>query len=927
MSTTPSHGGVPVVGRDRELQLIAGALNRARTGRGTTLTFIGEPGTGKTALLAAARGQAADFAVLSCRGVDWEAELPFSGLQELLGPVLEHLSALPEAQRDALGSALGLTHAAPAPAPPLTVYGAAVALLRVACPDRPVLLVVDDLHWLDEPTARTLAFASRRLADDAVVLLVAGRPGALLPGADTAPELLGPLDHQSVRLLAAAHLGYTPGEADVASLAAASAGNPLAVVETVRAEQGLRRTALDGPLPVGELIERRFADRLAELPPATLTTLELIAASISDDTGVLFATLAQLGPGREALLAAERDGVLEIDGTRATFTHPLLRSLVHRRTEPEARRQYHAALAATDLLSEDLRAWHAACAATEADETTAARLDACAERFLARSGRLAAAQALARAADLSPEPATRADRRLRAAQCAHFAGRAGWAEELLELAAADAPAGSTGALWVEFEQLCIGMHLHGAALAGERYQDLARRAEPVDPELAVLALLQALTEDLLAGWTRRARVAGERLRALVAEPATAPALVRGARSSWGLFICFDGTAEERRDAERDALAMVAELLDERDGLADGASVVPLLYTLLHLDEVQLAERLLRAAGEVAGNVGDEFLRGAYQLIDGLRLLRIGDWDAATVALDGARVALRTGGHVGQLVPVEAAELWLHAARGSAGVAERFARLREPARRYGYGMFDEWEGASLGLLALGRGEVDAAVRWLEQARDWPSEPPAWPQPHDSGWPVDLLEAYVLAGRTAEAATLTEQVSGLATASGDRPWMTGAAAFGRTLLADDPAEVERHGRAAIERFEAAVDPFYVARARLALARRLRRARRVTDAKVELELAREQLQALGAEPWVAQVDGELGAAAPIGGGPDALTAQERQIAELVAGGASNKAVAAQLYLSPKTIEAHLSRAYRKLGVSSRTQLAARWGELSEE
>ncbi len=256
------------------------------------------------------------------------------------------------------------------------------------------------------------------------------------------------------------------------------------------------------------------------------------------------------------------------------------------------------------------------------------------------------------------------------------------------------------------------------------------------------------------------------------------------------------------------------------------------------------------------------------------------------------------------------------------MAERFARLREPARRYGYGMFDEWEGASLGLLALGRGEVDAAVRWLEQARDWPSEPPAWPQPHDSGWPVDLLEAYVLAGRTAEAATLTEQVSGLATASGDRPWMTGAAAFGRTLLADDPAEVERHGRAAIERFEVAVDPFYVARARLALARRLRRARRVTDAKVELELAREQLQALGAEPW----GGAGGRRAWCRGAdrrwPDALTAQERQIAELVAGGASNKAVAAQLYLSPKTIEAHLSRAYRKLGVSSRTQLAAPLG-----
>jgi DNA-binding CsgD family transcriptional regulator len=924
MSTAPSHGGVPVVGRDRELRRISDALDGARNGRGTTLTFIGEPGSGKTALLAAARDLAADFAVLRCRGVDWEAELPFSGLQELLGPALEHLDALPEAQADALGGALGLTHAGPAPA--LTVYGAAVGLLRVAHPAQPLLLIVDDLHWLDEPTARTLAFASRRLADDAVVVLIAGRPGALLPGIDAAPHLLGPLDHDAVRSLAATHLGFTPPDGDVASLAAASGGNPLAVVETARAELGLRRTALDGPLPVGELIERRFADRLAELPESTMSTLELVAASISDDTGALFAALDRLGTGRDALLDAERDGLLQLDGTRATFTHPLLRSLVYRRTEPERRRRYHAALAATELLPEDLRAWHAACAATEANEPTAARLAACAERFLARSGRLAAAQALARAADLTPEPGDRADRRLRAAQCAHFAGRAAWAEELLELAAADAPAGSTGALWVEFEQLCIGMHLHGAQLAGERYHDLARRAEPVDRELAVLALLQGLTEDLLGGWTRRARVAGELLRELVAEPSTAPALARGARASWNLFVCFDGTADEQADSARDAVALVGELLAEADGLADGASVVPLVYTLLHLDELRLAERLLRAAGEVAATVGDEFLRGAYQLIDGLRLLRIGDWDAAAVALDGARIALRTGGHAGQLVPVEAAELWLAAARGADGVAERFARLREPARRYGYGMFDEWEGASLGLLALGRGEIDAAVRWLEQARDWPSEPPAWPQPHDSGWPADLLEAYVLAGRAEDAATLIGQVEGLAVAGGGRPWMRGAAAFGQAMLEEDPARFEALGRAAIEQFEAADDPFYAARARFVLARRLRRARRVIDAKAELEIVRQQFAALGAAPWVAQVDVELGAAAPIGGGPDALTAQERQIAELVAGGASNKAVAAQLYLSPKTIEAHLSRAYRKLGVSSRTQLAARWAEFDE-
>jgi len=321
--------------------------------------------------------------------------------------------------------------------------------------------------------------------------------------------------------------------------------------------------------------------------------------------------------------------------------------------------------------------------------------------------------------------------------------------------------------------------------------------------------------------------------------------------------------------------------------------------------------------------GDEFLRGSFQLLDALVLIRTGDWDGARRALDGARVALRTGGHAGQLVPVDATELWVRAARGEDGVADGFRQLHDPALRHGYGVIAEWEGTARGLLALGAGDIEAAVRWLEGASGWEPEPPRHPVSHSAGWPVDLVEAYVLAGRDAEAAALAEQLEALAAAS-QRPWAHGAASLARGLLADDGDAVAEHCVRAIEQFAEARDTFYEARARLAYGRKLRRARRLGRARPELNAARTAFLKLGATPWVAQVDVELGAGGAVEGGPDALTAQERQVAELVAAGASNKEAGAQLFLSPKTIETHLSRAYRKLGVTSRTQLAARWKEL---
>ncbi len=237
--------------------------------------------------------------------------------------------------------------------------------------------------------------------------------------------------------------------------------------------------------------------------------------------------------------------------------------------------------------------------------------------------------------------------------------------------------------------------------------------------------------------------------------------------------------------------MVAELLDERDGLADGASVVPLLYTLLHLDEVRLVERLLRAAGEVATNVGDEFLRGAYQLIDGLRLLR-------TAA--GMRRPSRSMAPASPCGPVGTSGSWYPWRPPSSGSPPRVATPAWSSASPACGSPRAATGtgcSTSGRVRRSDSSRSAAARsrrrcagWSRRG-DWPSEPPSSPQPHDSGWPVDLIEAYVLAGRAPDAARLVEQVEALASASGDRPWMTGAAAFGAALLEEARRRSRRSG----------------------------------------------------------------------------------------------------------------------------------------
>ncbi|MDO9352846.1 MAG: ATP-binding protein, partial [Solirubrobacteraceae bacterium] len=248
-----------LVGRERELGLLGAQLDAMRASDGSAVFFSGEPGSGKTALLTAAERRAHGCAVIGCRGVEWEAELPFSGLHELVRPLLHLLPALPDPQRDALSGALGLTQTADVPV--LHLYAGALSLLIEASADRPLLVIADDLQWIDSGTTQVLSFIARRLAGERLGLLLATRPGTVLPGLPDPVQHLEPLDRVSIAELAARHLGRPLPDDAIADLTAASGGNPLAVVESVaHVGDGLwfRGSGLDEPLPVGDLIERGF---------------------------------------------------------------------------------------------------------------------------------------------------------------------------------------------------------------------------------------------------------------------------------------------------------------------------------------------------------------------------------------------------------------------------------------------------------------------------------------------------------------------------------------------------------------------------------------------------------------------------------------------------------------------------------------------
>jgi DNA-binding CsgD family transcriptional regulator len=908
-----------IVGRDAELEIVDALLGAARRGQGVAAQLMGEPGSGKSTLLGAARSRAGDLLVLGCLGMEWEAEVPYSGVHQLVGPLLADLSALPDPQREAVERAIGIAPSGPLHA--LHLRAGVLSLVLEATRERPVLIIADDLQWIDEPTRQLLAFITRRIAGEPVAVLGATRQEVLPRWADAPTHALSPLTPEEVGALAADALGARLPEAAVADLSQAVHGNPLAVVEAVRRfgdRLALRGTGLDAPLAVGDVVRDAFVERLDGLSMEAVETLELLAVSHSDDAGLLYGALAQLGASREGLLECERAELVRMDAGTIAFAHPLLRALVHERTSPDQWRRLHAAFATVERLDDDLRAWHAASAVTERDEAVASVLAASAQRFVERGGHLAAAQALDRAAQLTPDPDARAERWLRAALSAQLAGRSSWAIELADSAAAVATtvvlAAQSGYYRDTFEA-----NVRPNTGLSARYLRHADRLGSMDPALSAEVLARATNEAAISADLTALRAAVSRLRS----------------------VDFDGLSPHLRE---DALTVLGVALiqlgwpDANEGreilLASGrrrlAMSVPregfVVEALGAIEAFDLAEELARAALARAHADADLLTGVVVSASHATIQYRIGAWDQAAERFDTFRPGESELDNPALAAWTVAMVAPIAGARGERHRLQQALEAADVAAGFGHVDALLFAANSTGLLALADGDYQGAIVALERATSHHFSPER-PDPHPLSWPFDVVEAYWRAGRAEDARRAAGELAGMAARS-PRAWLGAAVHWADGLLAGDDA-FEGPLRVAVEAFAATRAPFDRARVQMLLGERLEQVGRSAEAVVELELALAEFERLEAAPWVERARQLLGRRAPVRRRPrgvdrDALTPQERQVAALVAGGATNKQAAGELYLSPKTIEAHLSRAYRKLGVNSRTQLAARWSEL---
>src|SRR5919199_4391040 len=424
-------------GREAECSAVDRLLDDARAGAGGALVVRGAPGVGKSALLEYARGRADGFLRLQAIGLERESTLPFAGVEAVLRPVAGLIGGLPDVQADALRIALGTARGAVAD--PYLVFVAVTSLLSEAAERQPLLCVVDDAQWLDRESADALAFAAGRLRGDRVAIVFAARDDAAGVEAPAARELrLGPLPRDAAERLVDATADSLDGEQRERILAAAL-GNPLALIELAGGDWPLHGGDEEpGAMPVGGRLQRRFSADAARLPERTRRLLLIVAANLQDDVATALRAGASVGLDAGDLTAAETAGLLRVREGRAEFRHPLVRSAIYQSAPSAERRAAHSALAHS--LSrpgeEDRRAWHRAAAATEPDETLARDLERSAGRARARTGHLPASDALARAAELTPEPAEEGRRLVAAAELAWAGGRPSRAAALLRRARA-----------------------------------------------------------------------------------------------------------------------------------------------------------------------------------------------------------------------------------------------------------------------------------------------------------------------------------------------------------------------------------------------------------------------------------------------------------------------------------------------------------
>ncbi|MEU9559635.1 helix-turn-helix transcriptional regulator [Streptomyces fumanus] len=895
-----------LIGRASELSALEAVLADTEN-EGAALLLQGDPGVGKSALLEAVADRARErgLRLLHVVGVESEQELAFSSLHQLLHPLFEHVTELPDFQRGVLEQVLSVRDGA-APGR-FAISAAALALIQAAARRRPLSVVVDDVHWIDRSSAEVLTFITRRLTGCRAAFVMAGRSGS--GGAFDATGLrvlpVGPLPAaDALALLDSNHPGLA--ESTRRRLLDEAEGNPLALVELPTQLTEAQRDgeeSLPVTLPLGSRLESVFADRIRALTPQARFAL-LLTALAGERRGNLrdiFAASTQAGEKWDEgmLETCVRAGLVRLDhlAEQITFRHPLARSCVVHMSPGGRRRAAHRALAEAHRTDPERRAWHLAHAADAPDEAVAGELTRAAQRALARGGAAEAAAAFRRAAELSEDPSERSRRVDEAAFAAGIGGLLETAHELAAAHSAESFRAATTAAYVQFHRegdvdavFRILLPFMRAAAASESAED------PEASDDAFYVLLNA------AVWGGRAE-----LWPGVYE-------VRD-RMSEAARMCFDAVADPARTAH-DVRALLERVADTLSPTTSLWRVNWLIYTAMYIDcftfyDAQWRERIGPARydslrfGPVA-RTHEAFMRG--------------EWDK-TEAIASRGIADATE-HDYQLIHVILTYALAMVASG---------RGDEEALRKHCDTIIAWaQPRRMQLLlaavpetraraAIGRGDFEEAYQQAVAVTP-PGELPSH-FPHYQRVFVDLVESAMRTGRTAEARAhvAAGQRARLDTVS---PHLAVILALATAIAAPDDEAGARY-EAALALPDADLWTYDYARLRLLYGEWLRRRREYTAARVHLSTAMELFeQRLKAPLWAQRARNELRAAGVGVGVPDsgngvAMSAQERRIAELAASGLSNKEIGRQLNISPRTAGAHLYRVFPKLGVTSRAAL----------
>ena len=901
-----------LVGREGELASLAALVEAARRGTAGTLLLRGEPGVGKSSLLDQVAASTERATVLRTRGLEVEAPLAFAALHHLLLPVLSWCEQLPAPQARALRVAFGEEDGAPVE--PFLMGLATLGLLTAAAEEGLLVCLVDDAHWLDDASADALLFCARRLGADRVAMVFSARDGvpSRLDGQGL-PELsVTGLVGADARELLGRTLAESPSDEVADRLLAEANGNPLALLELPR---GLTTAQLEGAallppqLRLTDRVEGVFLDRVRRLPPAVQSLLLLTAADDTGDLAVLRSAATELGLPPDAMDAATASGLIVNDGETTTLRHPLVRSAVYQAASHEDRRRAHAALAAAleGLGRQDRATWQRAAATVDPDPEVVAQLERVGERAQRSGAHSSARAAFERAATLCAEPEHRAALTFAAARSAWAAGEATRAQALVT-AATETAAGP--ALTADLARLRghIEVNLGSPEVAHRIFVEAASEVLPADPHRALeLAMLASVM---------RAHGADSGTRLPGTELLTHPVAGEEARTTCmrHLLASMTCTADGDLRGATEALTAAATVGSEVD---DREVLWNIGNSALHLGDDGVQEQYYSLALSRAREAG-----AVTSVVYALQRLCFSQFVAGDVVAvrASAQEAFALGDALRQpamTTPPLAWLLLLAAVQGS----EEYDDL----------LLQVDDGIAQGLLGILADPVHDLVRWAKGTRAAAVGDLSGASHHLARFRMTGLARMAAvqhidtAVRGDEPESAVEVVAGLAefaNATG-QPWALAAVSYGRAVTSTSAGEAEDLFSTALRHQRASRRPLDEARIQLAYGEWLRRAGRRVDARAHLRHALETFQDARAEPLVERTSQELRASGETARKRDPstllkLTPMELKIAQLVASGMSNKEVAAQVWVSPRTVAFHLRNVFAKAQITSRGELA---------